>query len=377
MTWSDKFDAFHEKARAETGLSDFGDTQYHEGMRVLLRALDARKPLDEIDTAAAEHVIVGALTGRLRTEQGWKDHPDALSRKIVRPVIVIGLPRTGTTALHGLLSLDPQFQGIEKWLCAEPMVRPPRESWTEYQQYRDAVAHTDMMYEMAPEVMIAHGVKAEDVDECLVPMAQSFVCNWFASNIDAPDYDRWFRQQDETPSFRRYADVLKLVGKNDDRPWLLKNPSHVFGVEAMLNVFPDACVIQTHRHPRKSMASLINLLDNVVKSVTGRGIDRLYREEREITFWAEGAKRSMAAQDKYPDRFYNVRQGDIRTDPLGVVRGIYSHFGLTLSAEAEAAMLEWAARNPPEGRSAHSYEQVSDEAAVDAAFAEYIDRYNL
>src|SRR3546814_12910712 len=83
-----------------------------------------------------------------------------------------------------------------------------------------------------------------------MPMAQSFLCNWFASNLDVPVYDAWFRASDETPSFRRYRDVLKLVGLGDGRRWLLKNPSHVFGIDALLAAFPDACIVQRSEERR-------------------------------------------------------------------------------------------------------------------------------
>jgi hypothetical protein len=291
--------------------------------------------------------------------------------------VVLGLPRTGTTALYNLLSLDPQFQGIEKWLCAAPLKRPPRTEWAAHPQYQAVAAHTLAMHELVPEVMIAHGVKPEEVDECILPMAQSFIGNWFPSNLDVPLYDDWFRRADETPAFRRYADVLKLVGGHDPRRWLLKNPSHAFGIDALMAVFPDACIVQTHRHPRHVIPSLVNLLDNIKMAVAGRRIDRAYREAREIGFWAEAAERSMAAQDRHPDRFVNVNQSETLRDPLGVVRRIYTHFDLPLSPDAERAMTDWAEAQAAKGRPPHTYEASEDEEAINRAFARYIARYDL
>jgi hypothetical protein len=377
MDWTSRFDALHARARALAGHDDFGDDLYTQGLRMLLAALDERPPPDGRQAATAGDLLVGALVSRLHTQAQWRAHPGHAARDIPAPVIVMGIPRTGTTALHTLLSQDPQFQGIEKWLTAAPIVRPPQDAWPDHPQYRGIAETVARMTAIAPEVMIAHGVQAHEVDECLLPMAQSFTSNWYPSQLDVPRYDAWLRDADETASYRRYKDVLRLVGLNDDRRWLLKNPSHVFGIEAMLAVFPDACVIQTHRHPGVALASLTNLLDNIMRAYTGQGIDRARRFAREKAFWAEAMRRAMAMQDRHPGRFFNVRQSDIRRDPIAVVRGIYAHFDIALSDEALARFQAWAAANPPDARSAHAYEAIPDEAAIAALYGDYIERHAL
>lgn len=371
-----RFEALHARATDQTGLTDFGGTDYHDGLRVLLESLDEGW-LDPMEVAAAEGLIVETLVSRLKTEAQWKAHPEFARRAIVAPLIVIGVPRTGTTALYNLLSQDPQFQGIEKWLCDAPLVRPARETWESHPQYRACVAAVEQMTALAPQAMLAHGVRPDDVDECLVPMAQSFCSNSFPSQLDLPRYDRWLLTADETTSYRRYKDVLRLVGLNDDRRWLLKNPSHVFGIHALLAVFPDALVVQTHRHPAASLGSVVNLLDNFMTAVTGKSINRARRLEREAAFWAEGVRRTMAAQDRHPDRFVNVLQQDIRRDPLGVAHRIYGTFGLNLSAEAERAMREWADRNAESGGEGHSYDRLDRDDPLVEPFKPYVQRYAL
>ena len=375
--WADRFDELHTAASARKGgLDDFGDRSYHEGMRALLDALDA-KPPSVLYAGAAQELIVAALTSRLHTQAQWAAYPSYRNREIPRPLVVVGVPRTGTTALHNLLSQDPQFQGIEKWLCNAPLVRPPEHEWEAHPQYQACAAGVEHMFITAPEVMQAHGVLASAVDECLVPMAQHFTSNWFPSQLDIPKYDQWLLAADETASFRRYKDILRLVGLNDDRPWLLKNPSHVFGIEAMLAVFPDACVVQTHRNPLSSLASVVNLLGNFMVAFAGEDINRPHRLVRETAFWAEAVKRTMTAQDRHPERFVNVLQPDIRRDPLGVVRNIYDKFGFTLSAEAEQRMGEWAAKNSEQRGEGHQYEAIADEAPIRSAFAPYMDRFGF
>ena len=375
--WTNRFEELHALASAQAGgLSDFGDTDYHAGLRMLLAALDA-DPVAEAAQAATEALLIEPLVARLTTEAQWQANPGYRDRAIARPLIVVGIPRTGTTALHNLLSQDPQFQGIEKWLCDGPMVRPPEAERDAHPQYRACAAKVEQMFAIAPEVMKAHGVLASDVDECLVPMAQSFTSNWFPSQLDVPAYDRWFFGADETPSFRRYKDMLRLVGLNDDRPWLLKNPSHVFGIDALLAAFPDACIVQTHRDPAASLASLVNILVNLMIAYTGQDIDRPRRLAREIAFWAEAMRRTMAAQDRAPERFVNILQQDIRKDPLAVVRTIYGKFGFTLSADAEQRMTDWAARNAEQAGQAHQYDKIADPSAIREAFGAYLEHYGF
>jgi len=373
----DQFDALHEAAARLAGHDDFGDRDYEAGMRVLLAAMDEDMALNDATRIYGQNLVIGALAARLHTQAGWNAFPEVRGRRIDRPVIIIGKPRTGTTALHRLLALDPQFQGVERWLLPAPMPRPPRETWDADPRYQRAVQGVAAFKKNAPNMAAAHCVEAWDTDECIWITAQTFCSNWFGETLDVPAYNAWFYGQDESPVFRRHADVLNLVGKDDPRRWLLKNPSHLMGVQALLNVYPDACVIWTHRHPGESIPSMVSLIGGLREFRSGVPIDRDALRRREIAFWSEATRRGMAAQDRHPDRIIDVRQEGIRADPMGVVARIYDHFGLELSAEAELAMLDFARANPPDAGASHAYAPLGDDTAVRKAFADYIDRYEL
>ena len=377
MTVDQRIDALHTAAMAQTGLSDFGLDDYREGLLRFLQAVAMIEDDKELHAAAAEQTALGLLCSRLITQHSWNDNPGWRDRSVIRPVIVMGIPRSGTTALHHLLSLDPQFQGLEHWFVWGPMARPPRRDWADNPQYQAAVERLAAWRAAAPETMDAHSGEPDDYDECLTPMAQTFLSNFLTSMHDIPDYDAWFRSQDETRSYARYRDILKLVGMRDDRPWLLKNPSHTFGVEAMLNVFPDAYLIQTHRHPAQSVASLVSLLSGFRELMGGKKIDRALVEARESSFWSDAMRHTMALEDRQPGRIANVWQHEIRDDPMGIVQRIYGQFWLTLSAQAEQAMRQWAADNPPHAKSSHAYKPVESERPLLEAFAPYIERYRL
>ncbi len=141
----------HDSASRTNGLDDFGDPDYREGLRVLLESI-ASSPY----TAAQQRVIRRGgiellLSGRLYSERGWRDHPDALKSRIAAPLVICGLPRSGTTALHKLLSVDQRFQGLEAWLSIYPMPRPPRDRWTEMREHQ-AVAESFVRMNEASDV---------------------------------------------------------------------------------------------------------------------------------------------------------------------------------------------------------------------------------
>lgn len=201
---------------ARTGLSDFGDPAFREGLDLLLsdiRALD----LEPACVQATAWRIGQSLDTRALAVKGLKARPEVLETPIREPIIIAGLVRSGTTALHLLMSLDPQFQGPEHWLTVYPMPRPPRDSWDAIAEYRTEKASLDAYLEASPESADDHMMTAEGIEESLFILGSSFASNMWPSMWDVPNYDRWYRGRDDTDSYRWLADVLRLIGAGDDR----------------------------------------------------------------------------------------------------------------------------------------------------------------
>lgn len=165
--FEDLEDELHQAAVVATGLEDFGDSDYLPGLRVLLRAFDTDPQLTEIGRQFAYGTVLGTLTARLHTQHGWSQHGEALQQRLTRPLVITGIPRTGTTALHKLLSMDPQFQGLERWLTETPMIRPPRATWETHPAYRATVANLEAFFAAMPAMRTAHDMVADEPDECL------------------------------------------------------------------------------------------------------------------------------------------------------------------------------------------------------------------
>lgn len=372
----------HAAASAATGLTDFGEAaEYLPGLQQLLAALEDNGPsFNQDGRAFVWNMLVGILISRLFSEQGWKDHPDCLHKPIRRPLIIIGVPRTGTTALHKLLSMDPQFQGIERWLTAFPMPRPDRDSWDSNPWYRACVEGLEQFFAAAPQMRAAHDMRADDVDECLEVLKQNFCSNFFGSSMRIPAYDDWWLQQNEAPSYRRLRKVLQLVGVNSpEKTWLLKNPGHVAEVDNLLDIFPDACIVQTHRAPAKALPSLCSVLEQA-RGILELDVDSREIGQRESSYWSAAVERADAARARAPEQFIDVLQSDIQREPMAVVERIYQHFGLALSDEARSRMLARSAEAPESRHGEHRYTAEHfglDPAQINQQFAAYIERHDL
>jgi hypothetical protein len=347
----------HASATRLTGLDDFGADEYLEGLRVLLKSYADEADLTPAGNKAQRTFLRGALVARLLSEMAWRQHPEHAEVAIERPIFVTGLPRTGTTALHRLLTADPGHQGLEVWLTEVPQPRPPRDTWEQNPIFLGIQAAYSRHHLEHPEFMGLHYMSADQVEECWQLLRQSMQSISYESLAHVPSYSAWLRRQDWTAAYRRHRRNLQLIGLPDaGRRWVLKNPSHLFALDALLAVYPDALVIQTHREPRTAIASVCSLSAEATKgwSTTFQGAV-LGREQLEL--WARGLEEFVAARARHnPAQFVDVHYDDFVADPVGTAESIYTQFGLPLTDQARTAMRDLhAASTQGERRPSHSY----------------------
>lgn len=338
-------EALLAESAARTGLSDFGDSAFREGLELLLAGIRALR-LDPACVQTSAYRIGQALDTRALAIQGLKERPEVLERPIREPIIIAGLVRSGTTALHLLMSLDPQFQGPEHWLTVYPMPRPPRDTWDQIPAYRSEKATLDAFLQASPEAADDHMMTAEGIEESLFILSSTFSSNMWPSMWEVPNYDRWYRGRDDTDSYRWLADVLRLIGAGDDRRWLLKNPTDLFSMREVLNVFPDAKIIQTHRDPVDAIPSICNLIFSARRAFCSDKANPADVGRREAEVWAQALERAEAVRSTSNNQFVDVEFGDFTRDQMATIRSIYDHFGLELHAETEAAMRAWLDAHP-------------------------------
>lgn len=330
---------------ARTGLDDFGDPAFREGFDLLLS--DVRKlDLDPAHAQASALRIGQSLDTRALAVKGLKERPEVLEQPLRAPIIIAGLVRSGTTALHLLLSLDPRFQGPEHWLTVYPMPRPAVDTWQSVPEYRAEKAALDRFLAASPEAADDHMMTAEGIEESLFILASSFASNMWPSMWQVPNYDAWYRGRDDSDSYRWLADVLRLIGAGDDRRWLLKNPTDLFSLREVLTVFSDATVIQTHRDPVDAMPSISNLIYSARRAFCGDKVKAEDVGRREADIWAQALDRAHAVRQGSDNRVVDVEFRDFTRDQMGTIRSIYEQLDLALSAETEAAMRAWLDAHP-------------------------------
>ena len=353
MTALGTVDDLHASASRITGLTDFGPDDYTDGLGVLLESYARDAGLTPRGEKAARALLRGALVARLLIEAGWQRHPGYAEVPAARPVFVTGLPRTGTTALHRLLVADPAHQGLELWLAEAPQPRPPRAAWADDPVFQFVQAACARHHVEHPEFMGVHYIAADQVEECWQLLRQSMRSVSWECLAHLPSYSAWLRGQDWTGAYRRHRRNLQLIGLGDERRWVLKNPSHLFALDALLAVYPDALIVQTHRAPEVAIASVCSLAaqatagwsDTFAGEVIGRD---------QLELWASGLERFGAERARHDAaRFFDVSYDDLVADPVGTAEAVYAHFGLPLGGAAADAMRALAGGG--RGGSAHRY----------------------
>jgi hypothetical protein len=347
----------HESATRLTGLANFGTDDYTDGLAVLLESYAAEADLTPLGRKVARVGLRGALAARLLSESAWASHPQYADVRIHRPIFVTGLPRSGTTALHRLLTADPGHQGLELWLAEMPQPRPPRETWAANAVFQHIQAGYERHHVEHPEFMGVHYIAADTVEECWQLLRQNLRSVSYECLAHLPTYSAWLREQDWTGPYRRHRRNLQMIGLNDaGRRWVLKNPSHLFALDAIMAVYPDALIVQTHRTPRAVIGSMCSLAAQATQgwSAAFEG-DVIGADQLEL--WARGLDGFAQSRGRYDQsQFFDVYYDDFTADPVRTVESVYAYFGLNYSRSAADAVRELhAATRSGEARPAHRY----------------------
>lgn len=383
----DKFidwvEPLHDIAREQTGLSDFGETTYMTGLSVILKALDKECDLNELGKYAAPLKLVHMLKQRLLAEQAFKDKPELAEIKIDKPLVITGMVRTGSTALHYLMARDPNRQHLEYWMAENPKPRPPRNEWETDSNFQSSKSNLEMMYEFSPKLKAIHYMAADWPEECGHLMAQTFTDDFWQCGRRASYYNEWYETADLVPTYKQHKRMLQLIGSNEpEKPWLLKYPVHMKHLKSFLEVYPDAQVIWTHRDPSTVMSSYVSLIEGFREiSVEPDSIDRndILNEQMEI--WANATDRAMAVRKQYPDaQFYDMYFEDFVDDSVNEVKKVYQQFGIEWTSECENALKQWNEENPQNkhGKHGHSMEGIdATSERILERFAPYIKHFGV
>lgn len=350
----------HASATKATGLDDFGsdDDNYREALGVLLDSYRREADLTEFGSKMCRFFVRNALVARLMSESAWRQYPEHEQVAIERPIFVTGLPRTGTTALHRLLTADPAHQGLELWLAEFPQPRPPRETWSQNPVFVQLDQQFAQAHNENPEYMGLHFMTADEVEECWQLLRQSLHSVSYETLAHIPSYAAWLSRQDWTKSYRRHRKNLQLIGLNDaEKRWVLKNPSHLFALDALMATYPDALVVQCHRPAETIMASMCSLSAHTTEGWSNSFVGTQIGADS-LETWSRGLELFNAERAKHdPAQFYDVDYVDFVKDPVAAVEGIYRYFGIDLTEAARTAMVDMHAESQKGPRAPkHTYD---------------------
>jgi hypothetical protein len=363
-------------AERRAGLSDFGDDRFREGLEVLVRAFEEQGQAHTFGRLFFRESCVRLLVNRLKIQDDLTRHPEILEVPVRRPLFITGLPRSGTTLLHRLMAQDPEGRPLLLWETLEPSPPPRPETYRADPRIGRARKTLRTLHALAPRIATAHTFDAESPEECNSLFAHGFLAGYNGFMYDVPDYVEWLRQQDLVEPYRYLRRQLQLLSwRMPEARWVLKAPAHLYGLDAILAVFPDARIVQTHRDPVRVLPSLCSLASAFRGIVSDRvDLRRLGAEFTEAM--ARGPERAMAVRATAdPAHFFDVAYPSLVADPVGVVREICRHFGDPVGPEFEGRMRRWLAENPQHKHGVHRYslEQFGlDAATVNDRFAAYL-----
>ncbi|KUH85107.1 MULTISPECIES: sulfotransferase [unclassified Mycobacterium] len=361
------------RAVDRTGLDDFGDDSFREGLEILTRALRDEARLNVRGEGFVYPRIELHLSQRLQVEDWYRRHPEIDDEPLVAPLFGLGLPRTGSTALSFLLAQDPAVRYLRSWESAQPCPPP-------------STVHGDdprIPPDLRPVMVGSRRHVPNDVHgpmECLDLMALDFKSQIFQAYAQIPSYSQWLCDTaDFTSTYVYERRVLKLLQWGaPPRPWRLKSPAHVLSLPDLDRVFGDARFVMTHRDPTDVMLSVADVYADIVGGFSDH-LDRRYLGELNVAQWSAGMQRVMAFREAgADDRFYDIGFRAMQADPIGEVRHLYAWLGEPVTDEFEQRMRAWWAANA-ENREAHPKVDAEafglDPTRVRPLFAHYADTF--
>ena len=365
-----------------TGLDDFGDDGWREPFAVLVKALEEEAQLTLMGRLMARNDIILWLSTRLRVTDTLKRHPEILEEEIVAPMFIVGLPRSGTSILFELLAQDPDVGVPLMWEALQPC--PPPETASYHSDLRIQVA--DRMFtqwgRVAPEFNSMHEMRGDIPAECGLLMAATFISDHNASLHQTPSYSAWCAQADFLPVYEYHRTILKILQwKNPRKRWLLKAPEHQVHLDTLLQVYPDARIVQTHRDPIKCMASTTSLMGTLYYMRSDQAFNAEMFENiimgeataNRLEHVIEQREQGVVPAANIADSRYQ----DLMDDPIGCMGSIYGHFGMTLGEEARGRMMEYLASKPKGKFGKHDYRVDEARSKERALFRRYQELYDV
>ena len=379
-------EAVLDAARAETGLDDFGDDWFREPLGVVLTNLDEHAGLSAFGRMSAHTQMVGHMRNRLRVEHLMQQHPEIAEIEIARPIFIVGQPRTGTTHLHNLMAEDPALRSLPYWESLEPVLSDDEQAAvargeTDPRRERCAVG-LELLNDALPYFKRMHDMTVDHVHEEIQLLALAGSTMLFETMAVMPGWRDWYVGHDQTVPYAYLKNVLRCCQwlRGGER-WVLKSPQHVEQIRVLLDVFPDATFVFTHRDPVSVIASTATMI-----SYSSRFSQAKVDPPKIGHYWADRVETMLRAgiDDHHllpSDRSIDVRFDEFMADDLAMVERIYAVADQPFTPKTRRAMETFMAAHPRGVHGGVIYDLEGDfdldRAELRERLRDYTDRFDV
>jgi hypothetical protein len=372
-------------AAQRTGLTEIDSDSWRDGLKIILDEVNSSPAFTPFGRERILDDATNALGRRLQIHDYIQAHPEVLDAPVERPLIVLGMPRTGTTVISYMLDQDPTRRSLIHWQCVHPV--PPATTETlrtdprcvavleEQRQILEFVKQANMP--------LPHWEDADGPTEDMFIHNQDFKGLSWDSFLSTSRYAEWlFHETDMTSTYEYQKRYLQVLQSTAPGTWSLKMPSHSVHIEALLKVFPDARLVWAHRDPYKATGSLANLW-KLPKGMVMHpdAIDLKAMGRNAMAQMHYHVERPLRARDRIgDDRFFDMYYHEMMRDPMDVMRRIYDWAGDPLTAETEARMQNWLAQHPQDRFAPNAYsldEYGLTVEQLEPIFVEYLDIFDI
>ena len=374
-----------DAARRRVGLKDFGDEAFLEPLDVLVDSINREASLNPVGHMIIRGRIVGVLANKLVAQETIRRHPEILDIPVEAPIVVAGLARTGTTMLHRLIAQDAGIRSLASWEAINP-APTKRKPWQRKDpRFAQAAAVAKGLEYMSPGFFAIHPAEPDAPEEEVILLEQAFLTTTPEAMMNVPTYSRWLEGQDHVPAYQALKRMMQYLlwqrpGADTPLRWVLKTPHHQEYFDPLLEVFPRATIVHTHRDPLKTSPSLFSMLTHL-QMIFSDDVD----PHRVATHWLgkieNMARRAMATRDRVDDEgFVDVSYYDLIEEPVPQVARVYEAAGMELTPVAAQAMEASRKVNKQHKYGRHKYSlrdfgMVEDD--VESRIAAYRARFNV
>ena len=358
-------------ALRRSGRREFRDASFLPALRFLLECCEHEADLSVFGKQAAKWDVLRCLSNLLRFEAEEDAGPGIVDEKIDRPIFITGLPRSGTTLLHSLLTLDSSLRVPRCWQTISPYPKGNRD-----RRRQQVEGQLHIFQRLAPEMAALHPLSADSPQECTEITAQVFQSLRYEMTYRIPSYQGWIDAAGHVPAYRFHKRFLQhLQYQQGGGRWVLKCPDHIHALNAIERTYPDCGIVFVHRDPLRVIASAAKLTEVVRRPFT-RHVDKHEIGRQVLGRLMEGAD-TMIERSSADPRIFHVRYTEFARNPLAAVQSLYRHFGLTLEDEPRERMREFLAASPPANHRCTAEEFGLNLQRLRDRFESYMEQFDI